>query len=672
MSKFRDNMDKFRECRPMLPEKVPLNPEFTRLRRPFTKGLLPAETARQIHGIPPTLYPRDTDMGDEDGDGDTDDGLSLSGRTQRRLSMSKKDTRSTQYVDSGLLTADALELLGVRGGDAVYAEDDVDMAAVEAAAEAEESVGATEAAEAAEAAEEEAARLEADIEAQLREKNAPEVKAQQEQDEAAAQQARLTARMVAAKEKRSEEAAKRQEEAKRRKEAAMAKRAQQRGAVQIQAAYRGREARRDVEEKKAQIRGAVRIQAAHRGREARRDMEGTNAVEKAEADLYLGTGAGTGVGEDAHRRAMQGEEQAAVEEDAGQTGAVAVSRDMVAVAATAEEKKAQIRGAVQIQAAHRGREARRDMEEKKAQIRGAVQIQAAHRGREARRDMEEKRKQQEGKDSNDDGNPHPPGWRRELHKKTERQTAPPEEKSGAVRIQAAFRGRQARRDVDEKKKHQRDGNPHPPGWRRDLHTKQVEEKRAQQRGAVKIQAVHRGRKARKDVGDRKVAVQAKAGDRVGGAGPGGQGGKGEMGGKGAKRGSGGKGGSGDKGARRGKRAKGGKGGTGSKRNKGISRGKGGKGAKGGKGKTEAEAAAQQARLTARMVAAKDNRSEEAATRQEEAKRRAEEAKRRRVGARKRREEAEGQASREGQKQLRQKDEALQARIEEAGRWAARE
>ena len=64
-------------------------------------------------------------------------------------------------------------------------------------------------------------------------------------------------------------------------------------------------------------------------------MEGTNAVEKAEGELYLGTGAGTGVGEDALRRAMQGEEKAAVEEDAGQSGAVAVARDTVAVAATA-------------------------------------------------------------------------------------------------------------------------------------------------------------------------------------------------------------------------------------------------------------------------------------------------------------------------------------------------
>ena len=273
----------------------------------------------------------------------------------------------------------------------------------------------------------------------------------------------------------------------------------------------------------------------------------------------------------------------------------------------------------------------------------------------------------------DDGNPHPPGWRRALHAKKGRREAPPEEKSGAVRIQAAFRGRQARRDVDEKKKHQRDGNPHPPGWRRDLHTKQVEEKRAQQRGAVQIQAAHRGRKARKDVEERKEAVQAEAGDREGGAvlgGKGGKGGKGEKGGKGAKRGKGGKGGNSDKGARRGKRAKGGKGGTGSKRNKGISGGKGGKGAKGGKGK--AEAAAQQSRLAARMVAAKENRSEEAATRQEEAKRRKEEATQRQVGAKKRREEAEAQASREGQKQLRQKDEALQARIEAAGQWAARE
>ena len=272
----------------------------------------------------------------------------------------------------------------------------------------------------------------------------------------------------------------------------------------------------------------------------------------------------------------------------------------------------------------------------------------------------------------DEGNPHPPGWRRALHAKKGRREAPPEEKSGAVRIQAAFRGRQARRDVDEKKKHQRDGNPHPPGWRRDLHTKQVEEKRAQQRGAVQIQAAHRGRKARKDVEERKEAVQAEAGDREGGAVLGGKGGKGkgEKGGKGAKRGKGGKGGNSDKGARRGKRAKGGKGGTGSKRNKGISGGKGGKGAKGGKGK--AEAAAQQSRLAARMVAAKENRSEEAATRQEEAKRRKEEATQRQVGAKKRREEAEAQASREGQKQLRQKDEALQARIEAAGQWAARE
>jgi hypothetical protein len=100
------------------------------------------------------------------------------------------------------------------------------------------------------------------------------------------------------------------------------------------------------------------------------------------------------------------------------------------------------------------------------------------------------------KDSDEDGSPHPPGWRRELHKKMERRAAPPEEKSGAVRIQAAHRGRQARKDMEEKRKHQRDGNPHPPGWRRDLHTKQVEEKRARHRGAVQIQAAHRGRKAR--------------------------------------------------------------------------------------------------------------------------------------------------------------------------------
>ena len=55
------------------------------------------------------------------------------------------------------------------------------------------------------------------------------------------------------------------------------------------------------------------------------------------------------------------------------------------------------------------REARRDMAEKRAQHRGAVQIQAAHRGRKARRGVEEEKKQQEGEDSDDDGNPHPPG-----------------------------------------------------------------------------------------------------------------------------------------------------------------------------------------------------------------------------------------------------------------------
>ena len=58
---------------------------------------------------------------------------------------------------------------------------------------------------------------------------------------------------------------------------------------------------------------------------------------------------------------------------------------------------------------HHRREARRDMAEKRAQHRGAVQIQAAHRGRKARRDVEEKKKQQEGEDSDNDGNPHPPG-----------------------------------------------------------------------------------------------------------------------------------------------------------------------------------------------------------------------------------------------------------------------
>ena len=187
-----------------------------------------------------------------------------------------------------------------------------------------------------------------------------------------------------------------------------------------------------------------------------------------------------------------------------------------------EERKEQEAAAVKIQAVHRGKAARKEVEERKEQEAAAVKIQAVHRGKAARKEVEE-RKEQEAAAVKIQAVHRGKAARKEVEERKEQEAA-------AVKIQAVHRGKAARKEVEERKEQEaaavkilRGGAPGQGGAqggrgaqgaggcrREDPGGAQGQGGAQGGRGAqgagscaVKIQAVHRGKAARKEVEERK-------------------------------------------------------------------------------------------------------------------------------------------------------------------------
>ena len=103
-----------------------------------------------------------------------------------------------------------------------------------------------------------------------------------------------------------------------------------------------------------------------------------------------------------------------------------------------------------------------DLEEQAA---AAVKIQAVHRGKQARKELEEKREQE----------------------------------AAAVKIQAVHRGKQARKELEEKREMESAALKIQAVHRGKQARKELEEKREMESAALKIQAVHRGKQTRMEL-----------------------------------------------------------------------------------------------------------------------------------------------------------------------------
>ena len=141
-------------------------------------------------------------------------------------------------------------------------------------------------------------------------------------------------------------------------------------ATKIQAMHRGKLARREIREQKDQTTAAVKIQAVHREKQARKELTKQNeepdepsetdeeAVESLVAEL-VETSVTLEEGDEADEADVDLDEQAAA--------------------------------AVKIQAMHRGKQARGEMQEQKEQTLAVLKIQAVHRGKQARKEVQEMR-----------------------------------------------------------------------------------------------------------------------------------------------------------------------------------------------------------------------------------------------------------------------------------------
>eukprot|EP00928_Gymnodinium_smaydae_P073158 TRINITY_DN563_c0_g1_i1.p1 TRINITY_DN563_c0_g1~~TRINITY_DN563_c0_g1_i1.p1 ORF type:complete len:735 (+),score=182.16 TRINITY_DN563_c0_g1_i1:253-2457(+) len=272
---------------------------------------------------------------------------------------------------------------------------------------------------------------------------------------------------------------------------------EQAAAIKLQALQRGKLARRESEamrvEREEQTAAATKIQAIHRGKKARRNMHENEQQKEALNELadYLAEGTpeeqaaalkiqaiqrGKLARRESQRMMVEKNEQAAAvtnEETIEEEQAIDEIADELATG-TPEEQQA----AMRIQAIQRGKKARKESElmriEREEQTAAATKIQAIHRGKIARRSQANAAPadadavtsdavDQQATAMDDIG---------ELPEE-ELPEGTPEEQAAAARIQAIQRGKQARRETQQK--------------------------REEIAAATKIQAIHRGKQARRSM-----------------------------------------------------------------------------------------------------------------------------------------------------------------------------
>ena len=339
-------------------------------------------------------------------------------------------------------------------------------------------------------------------------------------------------------------------------------------AVKIQAVHRGKQARKELQEKREQEAAAVKIQAVHRGKQARKELEEKRrdvpeappeelvaredpsttdpvrtAFDKFDADGSdkLERGELLKVLEELGLDVSDGEfvafAEALMEDyDADGNGELDFEEFKKLYAqclesdetrkAYVEELRAAVGGlvggalsavvesdaAAKIQAVHRGKQARKELQEKREQEAAAVKIQAVHRGKQARKELEEKRRDvpeaPPAESAVESDSAAVDTMVEELVDEVSASTEPvggadnddlEEQAAAAVKIQAVHRGKQARKELQEKREQEAAAVKIQAVHRGKQARKELEEKREMESAALKIQAVHRGKQTRMEL-----------------------------------------------------------------------------------------------------------------------------------------------------------------------------
>ena len=168
--------------------------------------------------------------------------------------------------------------------------------------------------------------------------------------------------------------------------------------------------------------------------------------------------------------------------------------------------------AAKIQAVHRGKQARKELQEKREQEAAAVKIQAVHRGKQTRKELEEKRRDvpeaPPAASAVESDSAAVESMVEELVDEVSASTEPvggadnddlEEQAAAAVKIQAVHRGKQARKELEEKREQEAAAVKIQAVHRGKQARKELEEKREMESAALKIQAVHRGKQTRMEL-----------------------------------------------------------------------------------------------------------------------------------------------------------------------------
>lgn len=287
---------------------------------------------------------------------------------------------------------------------------------------------------------------------------------------------------------------------------------EQQAATKIQAMHRGKKSRQRVqgirdERHREEETAATRIQSLHRGKKSRREVEAAKEQKLREArERYEQSAAATKL-QAAHRGRTARAQVKSMREGGGdaKTDLSPPAGEVVNIEGTDEEQAAALR----IQSLKRGKDARREVEQKKQQkeeAAAAVKIQAAHRGNKARKELHGREVSLDAMEpisptdeaaSGDAAPAAASGQPEELPEGTE------EEHAAAARIQAIQRGKQARKEVEGKRA---SAGAQPAAQEEPLPEGTDEEQAA----AARIQAVHRGKQARKEVAEKRAGAGASA------------------------------------------------------------------------------------------------------------------------------------------------------------------
>ena len=147
-------------------------------------------------------------------------------------------------------------------------------------------------------------------------------------------------------------------------------------ATRIQASFKGRQTRQQLQEEKEQAHAATRIQASFRGKKARQEVEDRKEMEAAATKIQASF-----KGRQTRQQLQEEKEQAhaATRIQASFRGKKA--RQEV------EDRKEMEAAATKIQASFKGRKTRQQLQDEKEQAHAATKIQASFRGKKVRKQM---------------------------------------------------------------------------------------------------------------------------------------------------------------------------------------------------------------------------------------------------------------------------------------------